>query len=180
MTIGYWKNHDAHLAAVLSEGELRLGDRTVTTAQEAIGILGSANASDARDMLRAQLLATLLNLENGSDPMQAGLDIRPTIELAVQFLAAHSAPVPLESGDRVLALSLKDKLDAYNNSKENCGGATGGATGGETGGGGSGGSGGAIDQCRHNTRCRTKADCDRRAMYEARPPRQESSDKYDK
>ena len=172
MTIGYWKNHDAHLAAVLSEGEIRLGDRTVRTVREALGVLGSASATDARDMLRAQLLATLLNLKNGSDPMQAGSDIRPITEQAVQFLATHTSPVTGGSRDRGLALSLKDKLDVYNNSKGNCGG----DSDGEIGGGG-GGSGGDNDECRHNARCRTKADCERRSKYEARPkPAPESND----
>jgi hypothetical protein len=117
-TIGYWKNHEEHLGQLLGEGPIELGDTTVTTVEEAIGVLSSSSAKDARDALRAQLLATMLNLRNGSDPLATGEDIRPVLDSAVSFLATHPEPVRGKHPDREAALSLKDLLDAYNNSGE--------------------------------------------------------------
>jgi len=120
LTIGYWKNHDAQLSRVLDIGSVALGDRTVGTLDEALSVLNAANSTDARLMLRAQLLATSLNLQNGSSPMNTGSDIRAVVGQAVQFLATHSSAVTGQHPDRAAALSLKDQLDAYNNSKGNC------------------------------------------------------------
>ncbi len=96
-----------------------LGDTTVTTVAEAVSVLSNVSAQDARDMLRAQLLGTILNLRNGADPLSAGADIRPTVSAARAFLASHvGTPVTGRHPDRAAALALKDKLDGYNNSGE--------------------------------------------------------------
>jgi hypothetical protein len=105
------------LTQVLSKGAINLGDRTVRTAADAGGVLNAANSADARVMLRAQLLATMLNLQNGSSSMNLGVDIRLTVQAAVQFLVSNSAPVTESSRNRLAAIALKDRLDAYNNSK---------------------------------------------------------------
>ncbi|HYE30161.1 MAG TPA: hypothetical protein VEH27_01920 [Methylomirabilota bacterium] len=116
LTIGYWKNHQAHLQNLLTAGgAINLGDRTITTVEQALAVFKSASAKDARDMLRAQLLGTILNLRNGSDPFEAGADIRPTVSASIQFLATHNTPVDGKHKDRAQAIALKDKLDAYNN-----------------------------------------------------------------
>ena len=185
-TIGYWKNHDSHLSQVLSKGAINLGGQTVRTVADVLAVLRAASSTDARLMLKAQLLATLLNLQNGSDAMQTGVDIRVTTQAAIEFLANHSSSVGSGHPDRALALSLKDKLDAYNNSQSNCnssgggGGESGGS--GETGGGGSGdddddddanggggtggGEGGHVD-CKHSSPCKTRIFCDLKTKVES-------------
>jgi len=100
---------------MLNQGQINLGDRTVATVAEAVAVLSNSSATDARNALRAQLLATMLNLRNGSNPMATGADIRATVNAAVAFLAAHPQPVTGKHPDRPQALSLKDKLDVYNN-----------------------------------------------------------------
>ncbi|MBI4319194.1 MAG: tandem-95 repeat protein [Chloroflexi bacterium] len=117
-TIGYWKNHEDHLGQTLARGSIDLGDRTVRTVRDAVAVLSNASARDARDSLRAQLLATILNLRNESDPLATGADIRPTVDSAVSFLRTHPNPVLGGNPDRQQAVSLKDRLDAYNNSGE--------------------------------------------------------------
>ncbi len=121
-TIGYWKNHSDLIAGILAVKPINLGNVAnpilVTTAEEAVEILGNANGKDARDALSAQLLAAILNLRNGADPLATGVDIRPTVNAAKDFLATHNDPVTGKHPDREYALALKDKLDAFNNSGE--------------------------------------------------------------
>lgn len=162
LTIGYWKNHEAHLSGIISLGSINLGSSTIRNLAEALAILNNANASDARLMLRAQLLAAMLNLRNGADPLQTGSDIRVIIEAAVEFLASHNSAVEAGHSDRAEALSMKDRLDAYNNSKEHCSTSSQPGSGGSSGGGSTGGSGGAAVQCAHTPKCRTPADCGRK------------------
>ena len=74
---------------------------------------------------------------------------------------------------------MKDKLDAFNNSKSNCEETPGGG-GGQNGGGNgddddddgkdddddddnSGGGSGGHDDCKHSQKCKTKSDCERKA-----------------
>jgi hypothetical protein len=83
-----------------------------------VSVLSNASAKDARSSLRAQLLATILNLRNGSNPLANGPDIRPTVTTAVVFLAANAGPTAPTGAVRTTALALKDLLDAYNNSGE--------------------------------------------------------------
>jgi len=113
-TIGYWKNHPDHIAAMLEGGSITLGDTTVTTVNRAVAVLSDASARDARASLRAQLLASILNLRNGANPDVTGTDIRPVVESAKSFLATHSMPVDSKHPDRQQALQLKDRLEAFN------------------------------------------------------------------
>ncbi len=119
-TIGYWKTepHRDHLAEMVAIGPIDLGDTIVETAEEAVEVLSNSNAKDARNALSAQLLATILNLRNGSDPNATGSDIGPVVEDAIEFLAIHPDPVTRKHADRDEALDLKDLLDEYNNSGE--------------------------------------------------------------
>lgn len=117
-TIGYWQNHEEHLREVLASGSIDLGDTTVTTVDGAIDILSNGNAKDARQALRAQILATILNLINGSDPFVTGEDIQPVVASAVNFLETHPMQITGAHPARQEALSMKDILDAYNNSGE--------------------------------------------------------------
>jgi hypothetical protein len=118
-TIGYWKNHQSQIQAMLDQdGPINLGDTVVTTVGQAVSVLGNSSANDARNALRAQLLATILNLRAGSDPLSNGPSIIPTVWASQAFLASHPAPVNGKHPDRAAALALKDVLDAYNNSGE--------------------------------------------------------------
>ncbi len=117
-TIGFWKNHDELIGPLLPIG---LGDGAVSTVDQAVEILKNSNARDARDALRAQLLATILNRKSGSAFDAAApdiADIRPTVQLARAFLNTHGLPVTRKHQDRQEALDLKDLLDTYNNSGE--------------------------------------------------------------
>lgn len=117
-TIGYWKNHSKVVAPILAAGSIDLGDTLVTTVNESRTVLRAAKAKDMKDMLRAQLLGTLLNLRNGADPNALGYDITPVAAAAVDFLATHSGEVLGGDADRDEAEALKNALDAYNNSGE--------------------------------------------------------------
>ena len=81
--------------------------------------LKNSSAKDARNALRAQLLATVLNLRNGADPLATGDDIQPVRDAAIALLQSHSTESLTsknKDGHRQEALALKDLLDAYNNS----------------------------------------------------------------
>jgi len=109
-TIGYWKNHQGHIQDLIDDQPI--GGLTVA---EIVDILRNANAKDARNALRAQRMATVLNLRNGTDP--GGILV--TVIDARAFLMAHSGdPVTRKHPDRDEALDMKDLLDAYNNSGE--------------------------------------------------------------
>ena len=114
---GYWKNHEDHLAAVLTLGPIDLGDSVITAAADAKAVLSNPSARDARNALRAQLLATILNLRNNADPEVLGTSIAPTVSAAIVFLSSHTGQtVRGKHQDRSEALALKDELDAYNSS----------------------------------------------------------------
>lgn len=116
---GYWKNHPEQIARLLlANGQIDCGDSNVKTVTQAVAILADANTKDARYMLRAQLLATLLNVANNSDPMVLGYDIRPVVSQSRTFLATHANPVTSSHPDRATCITIKDKLDRYNNSGE--------------------------------------------------------------
>ena len=115
-TIGYWKNHIVHLGQVLQTGSIDLGDYTVTTAWQAVCVLRNASAHDARGALRAQLLATILNLRNGSAPEACGVDIEDVVAEATQLLREVRVPIYGKHPDRAVALELKNLLDCFNNS----------------------------------------------------------------
>ena len=113
-TIGFWKNHGELIAEIIASDPI--GPLTV---EQIVAILKDSSAKDARDALRAQNTATILNLKNGADPFATGDDIRPTVQAARAFLFAHSEdPVTRKRADRQEALDLKDLLDEFNNSGE--------------------------------------------------------------
>ena len=155
-TIGYWKNHAAHLEEVLQLGSIDLGDFVVSTPSQAVAVLRNANAKDARNMLRAQLLGTLLNLQNGSAPEGCGVNIEDVVAEAVALLDEISTPISEGHPERERALALKDLLDCFNNSGHgmpDCpenpspgdGGNGGGGGGNDNGGGGNDNGGGGND-----------------------------------
>jgi hypothetical protein len=109
-TIGYWKNHQGHILDLITANPI--GTMTVA---EIVDILRNSNAKDARNALRAQGMATVLNLRDGTD--SGG--IVATVIAARDFLIAHAGdPVKWKHPDRDEALDMKDLLDAYNNSGE--------------------------------------------------------------
>ena len=85
-------------------------------------ILSNSSAKDARDALRAQRMATVLNLRNGADPFATGDNIGLVVKEAGDLLKDHFVVVdePLtaknKDGHRQTALELKTLLDAFNNS----------------------------------------------------------------
>ena len=115
---GYWKNHEDHVAEMLIQGPFDLGDTVVMTVGEAVEVLSNASAKDAKNSLRAQLMATLLNLRNGSNPLALGPSIGPTADAAIDFLATHPEPVKGGHPDREYALDLKDALMNFNHSED--------------------------------------------------------------
>ena len=113
-TIGYWKNHQEHIQDLIALNPIGPPASPLTVA-DIVDILHNANAKDARNALRAQRMATVLNLRNESDPG----GIVATVIAARDFLIAHADdPVTRKHPDRDEALDMKDLLDAYNNSGE--------------------------------------------------------------
>jgi hypothetical protein len=114
-TIGYWKNQQTHLFDILEIGPINLGDRVINTVAQARDVLSQTSTSDARVMLRAQLLAAMLNRANGSSPIAAGFDVDVQIAQGQSFLASHPSPVLTGHPDREQALFIRDKNDQFNN-----------------------------------------------------------------
>lgn len=119
LTPGYWKNHQAATTALLPQN---LGGYTVDTFAKAQAVFGAMNCASSTTQgaiacLAGHLLATELNLANGSDP-----SINSVVTAANQMLtnvgyAGPGTPLGNPSAyDRQLALSLKTQLDTYNNS----------------------------------------------------------------
>ena len=116
-TIGYWKNHQEHLERMLALGPIDLGDTLIDgDLAQALKVLKNSDAKDARNALRAQLLAAIFNLRNGANPAATGGGIQSTVDAAVQFLGTHPDPVDKKHPDRQQAIDLKDLLDTFNNS----------------------------------------------------------------
>ena len=117
-TIGFWKNHE-ELIQQIQDGPKPIGNPALSV-PTILNILSNSNAKDARDALRAQRMATILNLRNGAAP----LDIGPVVNEARELLKSHLTPVdePLtaknKDGHRQRALELKTLLDEYNNGGE--------------------------------------------------------------
>ena len=147
---GYWKNH-TELWPVQS---LEIGDQIY----DAAGLLEllQYGGPDASHTLARQLVATKLNLANGTDPY-----IVPTVEAADAFLTVFPPGSNPRGQDRAEGLAIKDDLDAYNNldcQDPNPGGDGGGdggggggdGGGGDGGGGDGGGDGGGSGTCPHS------------------------------
>jgi hypothetical protein len=119
-TIGYWKNHQEAIAPWLP---ITLGTaggaKTVKVADvtTAVSILNqSGGASNGIVKLKAQLLATKLNLASGSDVT----GLWGKLAEADNFLATHDEASwkGLSKADQQYVLSLKDAFDTFNNSGE--------------------------------------------------------------
>jgi uncharacterized repeat protein (TIGR01451 family) len=139
LTPGYWKNHQAQTTALLPQ---TLGNYTVATFAQAQAVFNAMNCSSgsrpprpsgttsgggAVNCLAGHLLATKLNLANGTNTC-----ILPVVGKADAFLEAQkvtyagitatgvvyvgpSGTYPLNANQRALAIALKTALDTYNN-----------------------------------------------------------------
>lgn len=107
-TIGYWKNHPRAWPV----GSLTIGSVSYTEKQ-LLNVLKQAKAKDMTIMLAAQLIAAKLNVLSG-----APISIQGTIDVADTFLLPTNHPIGSDpqGTDRTYAESLKNQLDAYNNS----------------------------------------------------------------
>ena len=106
-TIGYWKNH----VSAWPVTTLPLGCGTISQSA-ALNILKNARAKDMTSMLAAQLIAAELNVANDADT-----SIQVVINQANAFLCSYPVGSNPQGNDRLLAESLKNALDAYNNSQ---------------------------------------------------------------
>ena len=116
-TIGFWKNHPDLIGEFIAEK--KIGPAPGLTVPEILAILKNASAKDAKNALRAQRMAAILNLRNGADRNATGIDIRDVIDDAVPLLQ-HAGKLDNKHKDvhRGDALELKDLLDEFNNSGE--------------------------------------------------------------
>lgn len=141
LTPGYWKNHLAPLGTNLpgisascksKDGcspngpwtiqylPQSLGTYNVDSAKKALDVFNGMNCGSSKDQdaigcLAGHLLATKLNVANGSNPC-----IQSTIDAADAFLTSISYNGPggkytLTASQRATAISLKNALDKYNN-----------------------------------------------------------------
>jgi hypothetical protein len=110
LTPGYWKNHPEawHTQSVV------IGGVTYTQAQ-AIDLLGS-NARDATYKLASHLIAAKLNAASSFYGANNPGTIWTVIENADAFLTLHPLGSNPQGADRNYALSLKDTLEAFNQS----------------------------------------------------------------
>jgi Divergent InlB B-repeat domain len=113
LSLGYWKNHESATTALLP---VSLGTYTVAGFSSASAVFVANNCRDGVGCLAAQLLAAKLNVKDG-----AGACISGTISAADLFLVGIAYVGPggtytLTAAQRDQALTLKDALDAYNNS----------------------------------------------------------------
>jgi hypothetical protein len=132
---GSWKTH---LNDVAQELPLALSAfYTVNTTNDAKAVFGAMNCSsskpnDAVGCLAGELLAALLNLNNGQSAC-----IQPTVTKAYNFLSQQTVTAggvtapgvkytgptgtyPLSTAQRSVATKLASALDAYNNNSKSC------------------------------------------------------------
>ena len=130
-TIGFWKNHEDSVDAVLDEyGPIYLGDNTtayyyeVENFENATAVFKTAKNKNANTMLAAQLLAAELNVAHLThldiDYCEC-IGIDGVISAADTFLSDHgyNGPEPTDQGtvlkeDKEEANGYKDNLDEYN------------------------------------------------------------------
>ena len=105
-TAGYWKTHPT---AWLIDA-LVIGGVTYTKVK-AIAILQTSPRGDATYILAHQLIATKLNVLNGSDPSK----IATTVKQADNWLVAHPLASNPPNPDRGVGASLATTMDEYNN-----------------------------------------------------------------
>jgi hypothetical protein len=121
-TIGYWKTHQA-ATTVLLPVTLYTGV-TVSTWTQAYAIINGASSKDANVMLKAQLLAAVLNVKQDASfgavyIPQFGKTVNQVIADAQAFLAVNGAAnLTKDSPARTQALDIKTQLDKINNSTE--------------------------------------------------------------
>ena len=120
LTQGFWKNH----TAVWPVSSLTLGNQTYTAA-ELVNLLNTPVGGDASLDLAHQLIATLLDIANGSNPAP----VSSVIQDANTLLASKTGELPYatDSSSR-LGLEMETdqaELNDYNNGKDSdsCGGA---------------------------------------------------------
>jgi hypothetical protein len=133
-TIGYWKNHQSQMTALLPQ---KLGNYTVATFAQATAVFNATNCSSssaqaAIGCLAGQLLAAELNLANFASPC-----IQPTVNKATSFLKGGTVTVNgktaagvsyvgpsgtynLNATQRAIAVALSSALDAYNSNGKSC------------------------------------------------------------
>ncbi len=129
-TPGYWKNHQAQTTALLP---IKLGNYTVDTFTKAKSVFDKMNcsstqANDAVGCLAGHLLASKLNVKNGTELAC----INAAITAADNFLKGQSVTYGgktatgvtytgpsgtyrLTTAQRNLVIAIKDDLDKYNN-----------------------------------------------------------------
>lgn len=116
LTIGYWKTHPSKITPLLPKWLGTSGGAKsvqVTSASQAVTILGIPVASNGIDKLYAQELAAKLSIANGAD----GSAVASTISAADAFLATHSDAdwSSLTKTQQQQVLSWMTTLDNYNN-----------------------------------------------------------------
>lgn len=106
---GYWKNHPEEWTDVT----LTLGSQTYTQ-EELLTLLNTPVEGDASLNLAHQLIATLLSVQNGSDPAQ----VSPVIQSAQTIFASNANKLPYrvdtasDLGQQMVAAA--GTLDVYN------------------------------------------------------------------
>jgi parallel beta-helix repeat protein len=130
-TMGFWKNHEDSVEAVLSlftDNKIPLGDYTVTNYAEAKDVFKNAKNKNANTMLAAQLLAAKLNVAHLG---HLGIDydcdcIDDVIDDADAFLTSQGYSGPDNPGDvpkgldKEEANEYKDYLDDFNQGECTC------------------------------------------------------------
>jgi hypothetical protein len=128
LTPGYWKTH-LELSKTSKNGPFTkdylpqlLGTYNVDTIAKATAVWDKMNCSasgdnDALGCLAGHLLATKLNVANGSNPcIQATIDAADALLISLGY-SGPGGSYTLSATQRSLAISLKTTLDQYNNGK---------------------------------------------------------------
>jgi hypothetical protein len=107
---GFWKNQPSGWPVT----SLTLGGITYTQAQ-LLTVLGNSTNGDAVSILADQLIAALLNIDNGSDPspVSAVIADAQTLLAGTNLLSHTDVPTHSAKGQKMLADAAV--LDSYNN-----------------------------------------------------------------
>jgi hypothetical protein len=110
LTQGFWKNHPQSWPVT----SLTIGGITYTRTQ-LLTVMGNSAGGDAVVILADQLIAALLNIDNGSDPSSVSAVIADAqTQLTGINLLSHTA-VPTKSAKGQQMQSDASVLDSYNN-----------------------------------------------------------------
>ena len=137
LTPGYWKNHLAPVTSTCRPSNgcsnngpwtsqylpQSLGNYSVDTTAKVTAVFGAMNCSVAENCLAGHLLATKLNLANGSSTCISGTVAKADAFLKGQVVmgvtgvvyTGPSGSYSLTAAQSTLAISIKDTLDDYNN-----------------------------------------------------------------